>query len=44
MMHTTVQFFLINILIYITVIIAYKIGTGIYDVTGPAVEVNFMGK
>ena len=24
-------------------IIAYKIGRGIYDVTGPAAEVNFMG-
>lgn len=21
---------------------AYKIGTGIYDVTGPSVEINFM--
>jgi hypothetical protein len=24
--------------------LSYKIGAGIYDVTGPSVQINFMGK
>jgi hypothetical protein len=40
----TVQYLVISVfLLYIHVCVAYKLGVGIYDMTGPSVQTNFMG-